>query len=103
MTTQILSSEYTVHITPKQSITIVRNGHEPNTFKIGDWAEYDSYNLSYSGIIRSITEKTVTIEAYPNSTMSRKHRLKLDTFAWRNYNFSKEKCDAHNSNEMMYI
>ena len=31
------------------------------TFKIGDVAEYDSYNLNYLGTIEKITAKTVTI------------------------------------------
>src|SRR5690348_11656791 len=32
-------------------------------FVVGDVAEYSSYNLSYTGTIRSITAKTVTIVA----------------------------------------
>jgi hypothetical protein len=49
-------------------------------FRIGDWAEYDSYNLSYDGKICSIGEKSVTIEAYPGSKCAEKHRLDLWSF-----------------------
>lgn len=51
------------------------------TCRIGDLAEYHSYNLSYIGRIVSITDKTVTIK---DSDETR--RLKLDEFCWRNYN-----------------
>jgi len=94
--------EYTAHIQPKTSITVER-GNSSNTFKIGDWAEYDSYNLSYTGIIRSITEKTVTIEAYPDSQNARKHRLKISQFCWRNWNFDAERISKENADTMMYI
>ena len=105
-TKQIINCGYTtynVEIEKGKSITVTREGHEPNTFLIGDWAEYNSYNLSYTGIIRQITDKTVTIEAYPGTSNSKKYRLKLDNFAWRNYDFSKAKADIHNANEMQYI
>ena len=49
------------------------------TFKVGDTAEYDSFNLCYFGEIVSIGAKTVTIEKY-----GRKHRLNLYLFNCRN-------------------
>ncbi len=100
MKTLKLNSQYTVIINKGDSITVIRKGHEPNEFKIGDNAEYDSYNLSYYGKIVSITEKTVTIQ---DRHFDRKYRLKLDTFAWRNYNFNLDKVMADNADTMMYI
>jgi hypothetical protein len=73
-------------------------------FKVGDTAEYDSYNLSYTGEIAKITEKTVTIMAYPgNPTMKRAHRLDIHHFAWRNYDFNKEETARKNSDMMMTL
>ena len=97
------SDNYRVRVLPKDFIEVQREGHDPVEFKIGDVAEYDSYNLKYTGIIRSITEKTVTIEAYPNTQSSRNHRLKLLEFCWRNYNFHAQEVANENSDTMMYI
>lgn len=52
------------------------------TFKVGDQAEFDSYNLSYVGKILAITEKTVTIEGH-----SRPCRLDIYEFDHRNHDF----------------
>lgn len=72
------------------------------TFEMGDYAEYDSFNLSYYGKIVGITDKSVTIEERYGST-PRRHRLKLRQFVWRNYDFDLEKTQAENSNTMNYI
>ena len=96
----VLSSQYTVEVSKNDSIIVTREGHAPNTFKVGDMAEYDSYNLSYYGPIVSITEKTVTIK---DKYFDRKYRLKLDTFAWRNYNFNLEKTVQENFETSQYI
>ena len=75
-----------------------------NEFQVGDTAEYDSYNLSYTGEITKITEKTVTIMAYPDSpTMKRAHRLDIHQFAWRNYDFNREETARKNSEMMMTL
>lgn len=95
--------KYLLDIEPKKSITVTREGHEPTKFVIGDIAEYDSWNLSYTGIIRQITEKTVTIEAYSGTSNAKKHRLKLETFAWRNYRFNAERIARENFETSMYI
>lgn len=71
------------------------------TFKIGDRAEYDSYNLDYCGNIVSIGEKTVTIDT--SGTGERTKRLDLWHFAWRNWDYDAAKIDAHNAEERMYI
>jgi len=73
------------------------------TFKIGDEAEYDSYNLKYTGKIISIGPGTVTIEAYPDSNLSKKYRLNIYTFSWRNWDFNSKKTAEYNSEEMMCI
>lgn len=73
------------------------------TFKIGDRAEYDSWNLKYTGEIVAIGEKTVTIDTYPGSNNSERKRLDLHTFSWRNWNYNSGKIAEHNSNEMYYI
>lgn len=93
-------SSYIVETVKNKSITVTREGHEPNTFEIGDAAEWDSYNLSYWGHIVSITDKTVTIEHRHGGGKS---RLKLDTFAWRNYKFNLAETQARNSDTMNYI
>lgn len=64
------------------------------TFKLGDTAEYDSYNLKYLGSIQGITDKGVLIKPkYSNSNK----RLDLYTFCWRNYNFDLERINAENT------
>ena len=99
MTTQVFNTD-TVNVISGKSITVTREGHNPTTFKIGDQAEYGSYNLSYYGAIKSITEKTVTIVPRFGGGS---RRLKLDTFAWRNYNFDLDRTIAENADTMMYI
>lgn len=71
------------------------------TFKIGDRAEYDSYNLKYTGNIVSIGEKTVTID--PGNNWEGKKRLDLWHFAWRNWDYDAATIDAYNAEERMYI
>ena len=71
-----------------------------NKFEIGDTVEYDSFNLSYTGKIVSITAKTVTIQPPLND---KKRRLKIDTFQWRNWNFDAAETARKNSETMMYI
>lgn len=69
-------------------------------FRVGDWAEYDSYNLSYTGRIVAIGAKTVTIESYPGTANARKHRLSIYKFNWRNWNFDAELIARRNSEWM---
>jgi hypothetical protein len=70
------------------------------TFKIGDVAEYDSYNLHYLGAIIGITEKTVTIQEQHGT---RRRRLPLREFSWRNWNFDLETVVARNADTMQHI
>jgi len=72
-------------------------------FEVGDEAEYDSYNLHYTGTITKITDKCVTIESWPGTRYAETHRLDLNTFCWRNYKFNAAKTAAYNAEESMYI
>ena len=69
-----------------------------NTFKIGDVAEYDSYNLSYTAEIVSITEKTVTFD-----NRGKRRRIKLHEFDWRNWDFDAAKTAEQNAITRMSI
>lgn len=53
------------------------------TYKVGDVAEYDSYNLHYLGTIKSITNKSVVISK-DHHWGGKTARLSLYEFAWRN-------------------
>lgn len=64
------------------------------TFKVGDWAEYDSYNLIYCGIITAIGEKTVTILGEYGRKAT---RLDLHSFCRRNWDFNLEEIARRNS------
>lgn len=72
------------------------------TYRLGDQAEYDSYNLSYYGPIVAIGEKTVTIsEPYHGS--KRRFRLSLEKFFGRNIRFDVIRASARNHDAMMYL
>jgi len=72
-------------------------------FEIGDWAEYDSYNLIYDGKIVGIGKKSVVILSYPDSNSGRRHQLDLHTFCWRNWDYDRERIAAKNAETSMYI
>ena len=74
-----------------------------SSFKIGDKAEYDSYNLSYIGTITAITDKTVSIVAYKGTQNEKLHRLDMEKFCWRNHKFNLAKAQAENAETSMYI
>jgi hypothetical protein len=105
------SQEYNIEIEKNVSIRLFGNYKNHvggpvdfnNTFKIGDEAEYHSYNLSYTGKIISIGEKTVTIQAYSGTLNQKNHRLSLWEFAWRNWHFDAEKIAQDNFVTMQYI
>lgn len=69
------------------------------TFKVGDVAEYDSYNLHYLGTIVSITAKTITIKPRHGS---RTKRLGLYEFSWRNRFLDLDAVAARNVDVMMH-
>lgn len=106
------SDNYNAEIEPKKSIRLygVYNNlcggpkQYDITFNIGDVAEYDSYNLKYTGVIISIGEKTVTIEDRHNGCATpTRRRLDLEHFASRNWDFDAEKIQAWNREESYYI
>ena len=106
--TDKLSNTSWAKVTPGKSITVSQSkmDHElgipvfaERTFSVGDKAEYDSYNLSYFGPIKSITKKNVIIK----DTNGKNRRLPLATFHWRNINFDLNEKQANNSEIMMSI
>lgn len=70
-----------------------------NTFAMGDEAEYDSFNLKYTGEILGITPKTVSIRNMYGKTT----RLSMNEFCFRNWDFDAVKVAEENSETMMYI
>ena len=65
------------------------------TFKLGDLAEHDSYNLSYYGRIVAITEKSISIEDGRGNRPSLR-RLDVHAFNWRNWNFDRTQAANRN-------
>lgn len=98
-----VATKYSVDLERNKSIKIFVNGVQTNSFNIGDTAEYDSYNLIYTGRITKITDKLVQITAYPGTQNERKHNLNLNTFCWRNEKFDAEQVAKHNQEESYYI
>lgn len=70
-----------------------------NFFRIGDEAEFGSYNLIYTGTITAITAKTVTITEESGTA----HRMSLYAFDRRNWDFDAEVVAKHNAQTMMEI
>lgn len=119
-----LDGNYKLEIVPGKSIKAIDfkglvEGKSAS-FNMFDLAEYDSYNLSYLGYIVGITEKTVTIveehdfdkwKGIKAGTYTKKHeydkphihRLKLNEFAWRNYDFNLQQTRKDNHETSMYI
>jgi hypothetical protein len=97
------ATEFAVNIERNKSITIFRNGQEGSSFVLGAEAEYDSYNLKYTGTITKITDKLVQITAYPGTQNERRRNLNLHEFCYRNHDFNAEKVAKHNAYESMFI
>lgn len=97
---------YHADIAPEKSIRLYGTQFDPNaspikfdrTFSIGDQAEYDSYNLDFTGEIVAIGAKTITIE-----DQGERHRLDLHTFAWRNWDFDAQRIFENNCDTIMRI
>ena len=99
---------YNLFITPGASVEIHthrENGELVNVkiFRPGDFAEYDSFNLSYTAKITGITAKTVTFDVSYNPNEPRTKRLKMENFAWRNHNFDIEATRERNAITSMSI
>jgi hypothetical protein len=91
-----------VDIIPRQSIRLYGRDWTGNslektpydiTFRIGDKAEYNSYNLHYIGVIEGIGEKRVRIR----DDSGRIHQLEIADFSWRNRDFDLAKLEKANS------
>lgn len=96
-------TEFTVRLSGNK-LTIFKHGAEGKTFEVGDEAEYDSYNLRYTGTISKITEKCVSIVKYKgHQYMEKTVRLDLSSFCWRNWDFDAARVAAENHETMMYI
>lgn len=95
-------TDYTITIIGNKSITITKEQKDGKTinrtFKLGDVAEYDSFNLKYCGEIVKISEKSVTINHFGEN-----HRLDFNTFCWRNFDFDPKKAAEYNAETSMYI
>jgi len=83
---------YNLYVVPGQSVEIHthRAGGElvnVRVFRVDDIAEYDSYNLSYTAPIKSITAKNVVFDMGDRCYKGKTKRLTFDTFAWRNHDF----------------
>jgi len=99
------NQSFEVFVHPKKCIEVhSRNGAGELTsikmFRLGDIAEYDSYNLKYTGQITSITGKNVIIK--PRFGSSTK-RLDFRSFAWRNWNFDLDRISRENFETSQYI
>lgn len=64
------------------------------TFRVGDWAVYGGFNLTYTGRIISIGEKTVAIEEQHGG---RVHRLDIARFSRWNWDYNSERISKQNS------
>lgn len=94
-----------VYATPGKEIQIISRDGGGNvvymkTFVLNEVAEYDSYNLKYLGVIKSITAKNVIIQ--PNFD-SKTKRLGFKEFAWRNHDFDLARVSQENFKTSSYI
>jgi hypothetical protein len=69
------------------------------TFAIGDIATVGSYNLVYTGIVRKITAKTVTVVEYEgHHGMERTYRFSIEKFVGKNWDFDAAEASERNAN-----
>lgn len=98
----------TVFLTPKKQIRIVgarsgryyTNGQDRThdiTFKVGDTAEWGSYNLTYTGTITKITGKRVFIRKYDNAPQK---SFTIEGFVQTNWDFDLKEIQKRNSQWM---
>lgn len=97
---EVVSGKYVRLFGTKDRVVggVLKETKYDKTFKIGDEAEYDSYNFSYTGKITGVGTKTVTV------TDGRKcRRLSLHGFSFRNWNFDAAVIAARNAEISMTI
>ena len=103
------SGSYILFITPGEKVEIHthrgENGELVNVkvFRLGDFAEYDSFNLSYTAVITGITAKNVIFNVSHNPNYPKVKRLKMASFAWRNHDFDIEATRERNAITSMSI
>ena len=100
------ATKYKVDVKRNESISIFENGECTASFKMGDTAEYGSYNLHYLGQIIQISETSVTIEEpykMYGHDHGRRHRLHMNEFCWRNSGFDLDRINNFNREESYYI
>lgn len=68
-----------------------------NHFAIGDVAEVHAYNLVYTGIVRKITAKTVTVVEYEGTSNAKTYRFSIERFASKNWDFDAKDASKRNS------
>jgi len=99
---------YIAYVTPGVKVEVHthnRGGDLVNikVFRPGDFAEYDSYNLSYTAPIKSITAKNIIFDTGSQFNRKETKRLNFDSFAWRNHDFDVHETAVKNSEVMQYI
>ena len=105
VTTKYTNNTYTAEVKKGESIKIINSvryegeATHNNEFKIGDEAEYDSWNLKYTGKIEKITDKSVFVKKMGDTCK----RMTIAEFCDRNYDFDAQKVSDYNYNEMLYI
>ena len=96
------STTYRLYVQPGERVEIhtYTNDNLTNVrvFVVGDVAEYDSYNLSYTGRIEKITKKNAIFNMGHKRKM-----LKWTEFAWRNWDFNEAVIRERNNEMMLYI
>ena len=99
---------YTLYVTPGAKVEVHtrnRGGDlvDVKVFRLGDMAEYDSYNLSYIAPIKFITAKNIIFDMGDRCYKGKTKRLTFDTFAWRNHAFDAHETAMRNAKVSMYI
>lgn len=101
---------YVLYVKPGVSVEVHthnRSGElvSVRVFRPGDEAEYDSYNLSYTAPIKTITAKNVIFNTGSKFSSGRDEtkRLKMEQFAWRNHDFDLAETVARNAVVSMNI
>lgn len=94
---------------PKKFIRLIHTGHKTvyfsdgktltyphridNTFRVGDEAEFDSYNYKYTNPIKAISAKTIAIASHYSG---KNVRMKITDFVHRNYDYNADEIAAKN-------
>jgi hypothetical protein len=100
------SQNFILYITKGEKVELHTYKNESlvgvKVFRVGDEVEYDSFNLRYTGPIVGITEKSVIVKKGRWSN-AKTCRMKLDSFASRNWNFNMDEVAQYNSIASMNI